>query len=273
MRKYINKVLSLILVLSMVLSSNAPVFADESYASTQTSIISNTQADIVTARKIYAELSPEAKAIFDQSLVYDYNMLEFHKTYIDENFTLPVLVFSTRSYVNITDPMHVLTVQLKNLHLPSAVLYSLKAMGASMVAAVADGPLPVGDILLASATASTVAVIALNWDAVSPKFGEITKAFQTAFSGAASSISTAFSKIKGDAKKEADKNKTKNPTGNRVKDVQERLKKEGFKKTGQTGSHEKWKKEEKTVTVPNHGPKYEIPIGTLRNIWKQAGWI
>jgi predicted RNA binding protein YcfA (HicA-like mRNA interferase family) len=63
------------------------------------------------------------------------------------------------------------------------------------------------------------------------------------------------------------------PTGNKVKDVKKRLKKEGFKKTGQTGSHEKWKKDDKTVTVPNHGDNYEIPIGTLRNIWKQAGWI
>jgi len=29
----------------------------------------------------------------------------------------------------------------------------------------------------------------------------------------------------------------------------------------------------KRVTVPNHGENYEIPTGTLRNIWKQAGWI
>lgn len=62
-------------------------------------------------------------------------------------------------------------------------------------------------------------------------------------------------------------------TGNRVKDVVERLKKEGFKKVSQNGSHVKWKKGDKTVTVPNHGPNREIPIGTLRNIWRQAGWI
>ena len=29
----------------------------------------------------------------------------------------------------------------------------------------------------------------------------------------------------------------------------------------------------RTVTVPNHGLNTEIPIGTLRNIWRQAGWI
>ncbi|WP_207708063.1 type II toxin-antitoxin system HicA family toxin [Candidatus Galacturonibacter soehngenii] len=33
---------------------------------------------------------------------------------------------------------------------------------------------------------------------------------------------------------------------------QQRLKREGFQKTGQSGSHEKWKKGNRTVTVPNH---------------------
>lgn len=58
------------------------------------------------------------------------------------------------------------------------------------------------------------------------------------------------------------KTKEKKPTGNRVKDVVERLKKEGFKKVSQNGSHVKWKKGDKSVTVPNHGPNREIPIGT-----------
>ncbi|MCR2042687.1 type II toxin-antitoxin system HicA family toxin [Anaerosalibacter massiliensis] len=71
------------------------------------------------------------------------------------------------------------------------------------------------------------------------------------------------------------KKKAKNskPTGRKVKDVHQRLKKEGFKKVRQKGSHETWKKGKKTVQVPNHGKNHEIPIGTLRNIWKQAGWI
>lgn len=91
-----------------------------------------------------------------------------------------------------------------------------------------------------------------------------------------SNILSAFSQIKAQAKNEAEKKeqeKNKKPTGKRVKDVQNRLKKEGFEKTDQTGSHEKWKKGDKTVTVPNHGQTYEIPTGTLRNIWRQAGWI
>lgn len=65
-----------------------------------------------------------------------------------------------------------------------------------------------------------------------------------------------------------------NPTGRRVKDVEKRLKEEGYEKAKNNGgSHQKWEKDGKSpVTVPNHGSKYEIPIGTLQNIWKQAGW-
>lgn len=277
MKKLTTKVLSFILTLSMMLSLMVPAFAAENYDSE--GALSNTQESIDAAREAYAALTPEAKAIFDASLTYDTEMLKFHTTYVDQNFTPPAPRPQTRSAVAVAgaaaDPMQVLMVELGGLGLPSAVLYSLKAMGAGMVAAIADGPLPVGDILLAAATASAVVVIAAHWDVVSPKFNQITRAFQSAFSTAASNISSAFSKIKSDAKKEVEKNKAKEkkPTGNRVKDVQNRLKKEGFKKTGQTGSHEKWKKGGRTVTVPNHGSNYEIPIGTLRNIWKQAGWI
>lgn len=101
--------------------------------------------------------------------------------------------------------MRILSIQLAELGLPSAVVYYLKAMGAGMVAAIADGPLPIGDILLAAATASVVVVVAANWDIVSPKFDRIIRAFQVAFSETASNITSAFAKIKGDAKKESDK--------------------------------------------------------------------
>ena len=91
----------------------------------------------------------------------------------------------------------------------------------------------------------------------------------------------ANSKDKGkDKDKDKDKDKSGNktgkdekPTGRRVRDVHKRLKKEGFQKVTQSGSHEKWVKGDKVVTVPNHGESYEIPTGTLRNIWRQAGWI
>lgn len=243
----------------------------------RTEYSANTKEEIDLAIKTYQGLNQKAKVIFEQSLSYDMEMLNFHKRYVDRNFVPTVFSRQFRS-ASAVDAMRILSIQLAELGLPSAVVYSLKAMGAGMVAAIADGPLPIGDILLAAATASVVVVVAANWDIVSPKFDRITRAFQVAFSETASNITSAFAKIKGDAKKESDKKKKndkkqKKPTGNRVKDVHERLKKEGFQKTGQTGSHEKWKKGDKTVTVPNHGSNYEIPVGTLRTIWRQAGWL
>lgn len=205
MKKLTTKMLSLILTLSMVFSLAVPAFAAENYGSSGTSTSVNTQEDIDAAREAYAALTPEARTIFDASLAYDSDMLEFHTTYVDKNFTPPAPRPQTRSAVAAADPMRVLMAQLGGLGLPSAVLYSLKAMGAGMVAAIADGPLPVGDILLAAATASAVVVIAANWNTVSPKFNQIVRAFQQAFSTAASNISSAFSKIQSDAKAEAAK--------------------------------------------------------------------
>ncbi len=50
-----------------------------------------------------------------------------------------------------------------------------------------------------------------------------------------------------------------------------RLEKEGFELVKVSGSHHKFKKNGKTVTVPH--PKKDLPIGTIRAIYKQAGWL
>ena len=43
----------------------------------------------------------------------------------------------------------------------------------------------------------------------------------------------------------------------------------GFIFISQRGSHQKYRKEDKTVIVP--APRKEIPIGTLRSIIRQSG--
>jgi predicted RNA binding protein YcfA (HicA-like mRNA interferase family) len=50
-----------------------------------------------------------------------------------------------------------------------------------------------------------------------------------------------------------------------------RLERDGFELVKITGSHHKFKKDGKTVTVPH--PKKDLPIGTVRAIYKQAGWL
>lgn len=205
-----KRILSVILALAIMLSLCATVFAAGS-TSYQMENKVGTEADIEAAKNAYAALGPEAKAIFDAALANNQELLQFHKNYVDPDCNIEVSSITMHSAAAVADPMTVLNTQLALIHLPQAVTYSLQAMGAGMVAAIADGPLPVGDILLAAATASTVVVIAANWDAVYPKFGQITRAFQKAFSTTANNISSAFAQIKSDAKKEAEeKTKQKN---------------------------------------------------------------
>ena len=56
------------------------------------------------------------------------------------------------------------------------------------------------------------------------------------------------------------------------KDIIKRLEQEGWYKVGGKGDHEKYKHPNKPghVVVPH--PRKDMPIGTLRNIYKQAGW-
>lgn len=66
-----------------------------------------------------------------------------------------------------------------------------------------------------------------------------------------------------------------NPTGRTVREVEKRLKKEGWTKVKNNGgSHKKWKKPgKKPITVSGHNPGDEISNGVLRQIWKDAGWL
>ena len=56
------------------------------------------------------------------------------------------------------------------------------------------------------------------------------------------------------------------------KEIIAKLKKEGWELKGQTGSHTQWWHpiSKRHVTVPH--PRKDFSIGTLKNIFKQAGW-
>ncbi len=55
-------------------------------------------------------------------------------------------------------------------------------------------------------------------------------------------------------------------------DVMTRLKAEGWVEVAQKGSQKQLKHPSKPgrVTLPH--PRRDIPLGTLRSIWRQAGW-
>lgn len=55
------------------------------------------------------------------------------------------------------------------------------------------------------------------------------------------------------------------------KKIVKRLKEDGFELIGIKGSHHKFRKGALTVIVPH--PKKDLPIGTAREIAKQAGWL
>jgi len=56
------------------------------------------------------------------------------------------------------------------------------------------------------------------------------------------------------------------------RDVIKRLKREGWRLVHIKGDHHQFKHPDKPgrVTVPH--PKRDLPTGTLRNIYRQAGW-
>ena len=56
------------------------------------------------------------------------------------------------------------------------------------------------------------------------------------------------------------------------RDLIEKLKKQGWFEVAQKGSHVQFKHlvQVGRVTVPH--PKRDVPIGTLRSIYRQAGW-
>ena len=50
-----------------------------------------------------------------------------------------------------------------------------------------------------------------------------------------------------------------------------RLEQDGFEHVKTVGSHHKYRKDGKVVVVPH--PKKDLPMGTVRHIYKQAGWL
>ncbi len=51
----------------------------------------------------------------------------------------------------------------------------------------------------------------------------------------------------------------------------QRLRSEGYELVSVSGSHHKFRKDDKTIIVPH--PKKDLPIGPVRAIYKQAGWL
>ena len=56
------------------------------------------------------------------------------------------------------------------------------------------------------------------------------------------------------------------------REIISRLESEHWYKVGGKGSHQKFKHDKKPGRVVVPHPKKDLPIGTLKSIFKQAGW-
>jgi predicted RNA binding protein YcfA (HicA-like mRNA interferase family) len=55
-------------------------------------------------------------------------------------------------------------------------------------------------------------------------------------------------------------------------EILRRLESEGWRRVHQVGSHIKLKHPERSAAVTVPHPKKDLPIGTVRSIYRQAGW-
>lgn len=188
MKKFISLMLSVMLIFVLT----EPALATEN----NNNVVNENQDEQEIAASIYNSLSPEAKLIFEQTISSNPELLEFHKKYVDKSFVVNPVKVTTIGESKVTGPAAILAAELAKLSLPVDVTYSLNAMGAGMVAAIADGPLPVGDIVLAATTASAIVVLAANWNDVVSKWSKIVDAFEIAFKESATNVVKAFKKIR-----------------------------------------------------------------------------
>lgn len=213
MKTLTARILSFILTLSMMLGflTTAFAYSDETMSSAME------EEDTSIFCEIFEDLSPEARAIFEESLVDDPTLLAIHTTYVNPEFSSHRLLRVASTQSKSSDPVKDLNAKLKNLGLSSEVSYALKAMAAGMVAAASDGPLPVGDIIAAATMAKVVKALGSHWDDVLPKWGDVLLVFQKAFAASKQNIKEAFGILKKDIASSAKPKVSIQVKGNKVR--------------------------------------------------------
>lgn len=200
MKRLTNRIVSFILVMSMICSMGISAFA----ASPKVESTENYPVDEVAVaeavRKQCEALSPEARKIFLRAISGDSELVSYYQENVDPEF-VPAL--RPMAAAATSDPLEQLERNLKALRLPTAVVVSLMAVGSGLMAAIADGPLPFGDAWLLVASTGAAVVIGLNWAIVSPLFPDIVDAFKKCFTDSVSLIVDVFDKLKSEAKQNA----------------------------------------------------------------------
>lgn len=195
--RFISSILSVIMLLSICAYAT-----DDKNICEDAIIADNATFEDNIYYEIYSSLSPEAKLLFNEMIKDSTRLTYIHNRYVANSFANYISQESSHnaeSKVNstsVSDILRNLQTALESLRLPDDVLYSLEAVGSSMVAAIADGALPVGDILAAFAVAQAVVVIADNWDEIGNQWVNVVKAFKQSFSNVNTDVDSAFAEVK-----------------------------------------------------------------------------
>ncbi len=204
MKKLFHQLLSGALTLALSISLFTPALAADSAVNFSSDVASVTTVEpsaetqdkeILLAQEAFASLSDEAKVLFETALAQDPELEAFHITYVNPDYQSSIAPINSAR----ADAVSTLMGYISRLGLPTSVNYAIRATGVGMVAAVADGPLPIGDILAAAATANLVANCILYWPAVAPQWDDIVYAFRRTFTDSVSNILSAFRTLNDEA--------------------------------------------------------------------------
>lgn len=205
MRDAIKKSVSFILTLAIVFGFTAPAFTlNNALAYEGQSIeIINENIEIIdeivnieALKELFATMSPEAIEIYESSLTEDKEQLDFYVQYINPDFE-PQDEYMDERFA--TNPISNIQVGLTALGFNFYIRTGFTAIASGIVAALADGPLLVGDTLGAVLAGGGFLIIALNWDTIAPKWNQVVNLFKKEFSAAAGEIVRLFDKIKARA--------------------------------------------------------------------------
>lgn len=196
--KRVKRMLALLLISAMMLGLSVPAVAD--YKLEENAVVQEKINNADFLQKAYNGLSPEAKAIFDQFLAMDEDLLALHKEYVDSSYELPAVPYAVASATS--DTLTYISNELAALGLSTNVIYYFESLASGMIAAVVDGVLPVGDILLAAAAIEFAIAIAQEWYDVVDLWNDIVEVFKEAFTANRSNVNSAFSTLHDDVEEE-----------------------------------------------------------------------
>lgn len=143
----------------------------------------------MSPQEIFDSLPEVSKKDFLDSISKDKVLTEYHNENVKQK-----VIFSSRQKRSV-NALTELNNDLSALNLPVSLRYALMAVGGSISAAIADGPLPVGDIIGLIVGVGASAVIIANWDSVSENSTQIINAFKSAFSSIAYDMEFALSNV------------------------------------------------------------------------------